>query len=212
MTAFCFWKKVQLLITITAILMSACSSLPKKEISDVQTGMASWYGPDFHGKATSSTEIYNMYDMTAAHRSLPFGTHVMVTNLNNGKSVKVKINDRGPFVKGRIIDLSYAAAQVLDAVGPGVIPVKLEILGQESPPLSGQRFAVQVGSFVNKENAISLRKELKNRFRDVYVSAFKTPAQTFYRVRIKAEDRENAESLTRRLHKEGLVSFIVEEF
>ena len=72
-----------------------------------------------------------MYDMTAAHRTLPFGTFVMVTNLDNGRSVKVKINDRGPFVKGRIIDLSYAAAQVLDAIGPGVVPVEIEVLPDE---------------------------------------------------------------------------------
>jgi len=136
----------------------------------------------------------------------------MVTNMNNGKSVKVKINDRGPFVEGRIIDLSFAAAQVLDAVGPGLIPVTIEILTDESPSISAPRFTVQVGSFVSKENAMSLYKKLKNTFKDVYVSDFQTPTQAFYRVRIKATDRKNAESLTRRLHKEGHVAFIVEEF
>jgi len=212
MNAYCFWIKTPLIIFITVFLMSACSSLPKKESSHVQTGLASWYGPNFHGKATSSREIYNMYDMTAAHRSLPFGTYVMVTNMNNGKSVRVKINDRGPFVEGRIIDLSFAAAEVLDAVGPGVIPVKIEVLANESPPNTAQRYAVQVGSFANKDNAVSLRKKLENTFRDVYVSAFQTPTQIFYRVRIKASDRDDAESLTRKLHKEGHVAFIIEEF
>jgi rare lipoprotein A len=212
MKAFCFLIKAPLLVFVTVFLMYTCSSLPRKESSNVQTGLASWYGPDFHGKKTSSSEIYNMYDMTAAHRSLPFGTYVMVTNMNNGKSVKVKINDRGPFVEGRIIDLSFAAAQVLDAVGPGVIPVKIEILTDESPSISAQRYAVQVGSFVSKGNAVSLQKKLKNTFRDVYVSAFRTLTQTFYRVRIKATDRENAESIARTLYKEGHVAFIVEEF
>ncbi|NOR12897.1 MAG: septal ring lytic transglycosylase RlpA family protein [Candidatus Aminicenantes bacterium] len=192
--------------------MYSCSSLPKKEPSLIQTGLASWYGPNFHGKTTSSREVYNMYDMTAAHRTLPFGTYVMVTNMDNGKSVKVKINDRGPFVEGRIIDLSYAAAQVLDAVGPGVIPVKIEILADESPPKSSQQYAVQVGSFTNKENARSLQKNLKKAFKEVYVSTFQTPTQTFYRVRIRATDRDDAESITRRLHKGGRVAFIVEEF
>lgn len=192
--------------------MVSCAGTPKKEPSNVQTGLASWYGPNFHGKTTSSSEVYNMHDMTAAHRTLPFGTHVMVTNLNNGKSVKVKINDRGPFVEGRIIDLSYAAAQVLNAVGPGVIPVAIEVLADESPPKSSLRYAVQVGSFVNKDNALSLQKLLKNTFRDVYVSSFQTPTQTFYRVRIKAVHREDAESITRRLNKEGYVAFIDEEF
>ena len=212
MKEFCLWTKASLFIFVSVSLMTACSSLPKKESSNVQTGLASWYGPNFHGKTTSSREIYNMYDMTAAHRSLPFGTYVMVTNLNNGRSVKVKINDRGPFVEGRIIDLSYAAAQVLDAVGPGIIPVKIEILTDESPSISAQRFVVQVGSFVSKDNASSLQKKLKKFFRDVYVSTFQTSKQTFYRVRIKASNRENAESITRRLHQEGYIAFIVEEF
>jgi len=212
MTKNCLQTKAPFIIFITVLLMYSCSSLPEIESSNVQTGLASWYGPNFHGKTTSSREIYNMYDMTAAHRSLPFGTYVMVTNMNNGKSVKVKINDRGPFVEGRIIDLSFAAAQVLDAVGPGVIPVKIEILVDESPPKSSQRYAIQVGSFANKENARSLQKKLKNTFRDVYVSAFQTPTQTFFRVRIKATDRHDAESITRRLNKEGYVAFVVEEF
>ena len=205
-------KILTLSLFLVILLIVSCHSVPKKEPSNVQTGLASWYGPNFHGKTTSSSEVYNMYDMTAAHRTLPFGTYVMVTNLDNGRSVKVKINDRGPFVKGRIIDLSYAAAQVLDAVGPGVVPVKIEVLTDESPPQSSVRYAVQVGSFANKENARSLQNKLKNTFREVYVSAFRTPTQTFYRVRIKAKDREDAESITRRLHKKDLVSFIVEEF
>jgi rare lipoprotein A len=153
-----------------------------------------------------------MYDMTAAHRTLPFGTYVMVTNLDNGRSVKVRINDRGPFVKDRIIDLSYAAARVLDAVGPGVVPVKIEVLVGDSPAQSPVRFAVQVGSFVNKENANSLQKKLKHDYRDVYVSVFRTHIQTFYRVRIKAPDREGAESITASLNRMGYAAFVVEEF
>ena len=201
-----------LFFCIVVSLILSCRSVPKKEPSLVQTGLASWYGPNFHGKTTSSREVYNMYDMTAAHRTLPFGTYVMVTNLDNGRSVKVKINDRGPFVKDRIIDLSYAAAQVLDAVGPGVVPVKIEVLVDESQPLSPVKYAVQVGSFANKENARALQKKLKNSFQDVYLSAFQTPTQTFYRVRIKATDRKNAESIALQLHKYELVAFIVEGF
>ncbi len=205
-------KALAISLFCMTLLMFSCRSVPKKVPSSVQTGLASWYGPNFHGKTTSSREVYNMYDMTAAHRTLPFGTYVMVTNLNNGRSVKVKINDRGPFVKDRIIDLSYAAAQVLDAVGPGVIPVKIEILADESPPLSSVRYAVQVGAFANKENAKSLQKRLRKTFPNVYVSAFQTPTQTFYRVRIKAADRNAAESIERQLRKKEFVAFIVEEF
>ncbi|RKX71460.1 hypothetical protein DRP53_01395 [candidate division WOR-3 bacterium] len=93
-------------------------------------GKASWYGKEFHGKRTASGEIFNMYAFTAAHRTLPFGTKVRVTNLANGKSVVVKINDRGPFVRGRIIDLSYAAAKKIGLVRMGVAKVKIEVLGR----------------------------------------------------------------------------------
>jgi rare lipoprotein A len=135
----------------------------------------------------------------------------MVTNLDNGRSVKVKINDRGPFVEGRIIDLSYAAAQALDAIGPGVVPVKIEILVDESPPQTSVRYVVQVGSFVNKNNARSLQKKLKTTFRDVYVSEFRTPTQTYYRVRIKSKDKDDAETTIHILQKMGMMGFIVEE-
>jgi len=94
-----------------------------------QTGTASWYGPGFHGNRTSSGEIYDQYDLTAAHPTLPLGTTVAVTNLQNGKTVEVRINDRGPFVKGRSIDLSYAAARSLGMIGPGTVPVRIEVLG-----------------------------------------------------------------------------------
>lgn len=204
-------KALALSFCVLASVVS-CTSIPKKEPSNVQTGLASWYGPNFHGKMTSSSEVYNMYDMTAAHQTLPFGTYIMVTNLINGKSVKVKINDRGPFVKNRILDLSYAAALVLDAIDPGVIPVKIEVLADESPPQLTLGYAIQVGSFTSKHNAQSLAKKLEKIFRDVYVSVFHTPTQVFFRVRIKAKDRDDAESIARRLTAEGQVAFVVEEF
>ncbi len=91
-------------------------------------GLASWYGPGFHGRRTASGEVFDMYKKTAAHRTLPFGTRVRVTNLSNGKSVIVRINDRGPAVKGRIIDLSYGAARALGMITQGVVRVKIEVL------------------------------------------------------------------------------------
>jgi rare lipoprotein A len=94
----------------------------------VETGLASWYGPRFHGKRTASGEVFNQEDFTAAHRTLPWGTKVKVTNIANGKSVAVRINDRGPFGKGRIIDISRAAARVLGMVGSGITTVRLEWL------------------------------------------------------------------------------------
>jgi rare lipoprotein A len=96
----------------------------------VEIGIASWYGPGFHGRRTASGEIYNMYAYTAAHKTLPLGTYVRVINLENGKSVVVRINDRGPFKKGRIIDLSYAAAKKIGMIEKGTARVRLEILSK----------------------------------------------------------------------------------
>src|SRR5215510_15533855 len=119
------------------LFLAACSlppsrvKLPPSPASEgriSQTGIASWYGPGFHGKATASGAIYDQNDLTAAHQTLPLGTRVMVTNLENGRSAELVINDRGPFAKGRIIDLSYAAGESLGMIGPGTIPVRLEVI------------------------------------------------------------------------------------
>jgi rare lipoprotein A len=177
---------------------------------NVQTGEASWYGAEFHGQPTSSREIYDMHDLTAAHNTLPLGTFVMVTNLNNGKSIVVRINDRGPFVKGRVIDLSYAAAKALDMIGPGTAPVRIEVLPNISPPASAQIFSVQVGSFVLKGNAEALRQELEKSFKGVYITPFTTPQQVYYRVRIRARARESAQELARQLSARGYIAIIFE--
>ncbi len=103
---------------------------PPLQIAQAVTGEASWYGPGFHGRTTANGEKFNQEELTAAHRSLPFGTKVRVTNINNGRSVVVRINDRGPFAAGRVIDLSAAAARIIGMVGSGIAPVRLEILGQ----------------------------------------------------------------------------------
>jgi rare lipoprotein A len=101
---------------------------PPGSLKHIQEGIASFYADEFHGRKTANGEIYDMYAMTAAHQALPFNTRVSVTNLDNGKKVIVRINDRGPFVKGRIIDLSYGAAGKIGMVGPGTARVRLEVL------------------------------------------------------------------------------------
>lgn len=120
---------------LSAVILTSCCSIDTSNCccllgGSSNYGRASWYGKEFHGKKTASGEKFNMYALTAAHKTLPFGTRVRVTNLANGKSVVVKINDRGPFVKGRIIDLSYAAAKKISLVGMGVVKVRLEIVGK----------------------------------------------------------------------------------
>lgn len=178
---------------------------------NVQTGTASWYGTEFHGKSTSSKEIYDMNDLTAAHNTLPLGTYVMVTNLANGRSVTVRINDRGPFAKDRVIDLSHAAAKALDMIGPGTALVRIEVLKNISPPLSSQKFSVQVGSFAVKKNALGLKKELEKNFAGVYISTFKTTQQIYYRIRIKAKTRQAAENIAENLLARGYTGIIFEE-
>ena len=113
---------------VVALVLWGCAYAPTYTGRPYQEGFASYYGKKFHGKKTASGEIFNMYDMTAAHRTLPFGTYVRVTNLENGRSVVVRINDRGPFAKGRIIDLSYAAAKRLGIIHKGVAKVRIDIV------------------------------------------------------------------------------------
>jgi rare lipoprotein A len=204
---------VKLAFALSALILSffSCASVKPPPSEIFQTGVASWYGPNFHGKTTSNKEIYDMHDLTAAHKSLPFGTYVVVTNMDNGKSVTVRINDRGPFVKGRIIDLSYAAAKAVDMIGTGTAPVRLEILTEISPKKSSQKFSVQVGSFIQEDNARALKKELRRNFKDVFISPFATKSRVYYRVRIKVKDRGAAEEIARRLTKAGYSAIVLEE-
>ena len=128
-----------------------------------EAGMASWYGHPYHGRASASGEIYDMEQMTAAHRTLPFGTMVRVHDLDNGKTVDVRINDRGPFVDGRIIDISHAAARAMEMIGPGTARVQLEILSAP-PPVEPPSFGVQVGAFRNRDNAENLRRAMEAKY------------------------------------------------
>ena len=135
-----------------------------------ETGIASWYGNPYHGRRAANGEIYDMEKLTAAHRTLPFGARVRVTNLDNGKNVEVRITDRGPFVDGRVIDLSRAAARQIAMLGPGTARVRLLILGYESPVDSARgEFAVQVGAFQEKPRAEKLKRQLERRFSPVDV-------------------------------------------
>ena len=177
-----------------------------------QTGMASWYGPGFHGHATTSGEPYDQHDLTAAHPTLPLGTRVRVTNLDNGRSVEVRVNDRGPFVKERAVDLSYAAASAIGVVGPGTAPVRIEIV--ERPPGGYTRvlYCVQVGSFSEAEKARALRAELAPRYGDVYISAVRARADLFYRVRVGPyTERRDAERCAREIARLGLPGVVTEE-
>lgn len=125
-----------------------------------ETGMASWYGPGFHGNHTASGEVYDMEAMTAAHRRLPFGTVVRVDNLDNGRSTEVRINDRGPFVDDRVIDLSRAAARAIGMLGPGTARVRLSVV-EMSEMLDCS--LVQVGAFADLDNAGEMERRMRER-------------------------------------------------
>jgi rare lipoprotein A len=162
-----------------------------------QEGIASWYGKKFHGRKTSNGETYDMYAMTAAHKTLPMNVHLKVTNLNNGKSTEVRVNDRGPFVRSRIIDLSYTAAKELGVVGPGTAPVRIEALGyrdnaqtdaapryRQPASYDAGPFMVQIGAFTVKANAYRLADKLKVQYGSSAVVEGWVNGQKFYRVRV----------------------------
>jgi rare lipoprotein A len=156
---------------LIACLVAALAGCHKKHVrtatpppprpGDTETGLASWYGYPYHGRQAANGEIYDMEKLTAAHRTLPFDTWVRVENLDNRKSVEVRITDRGPFVDGRIIDLSHAAARQIDLIGPGVARVRLEVLRAPSPKPSTGGFAVQVGAFRERANAERVRAAME---------------------------------------------------
>ena len=175
-----------------------------------EQGEASWYGVPFHGRQASNGEIYDMNKLTAAHRTLPFETMVRVTNEKNGKSTVVRITDRGPFVNNRIIDLSYAAAREIDSVGPGVVPVRLEVLSTGINPEAGF-FTIQVGSFRERANAERIRERLSAAYSPTFVKRYDTSSGTFYRVHVgKVSGEEAAKEFGDRLRlHEGVTPMVI---
>jgi rare lipoprotein A len=176
----------------------------------LEEGNASWYGVPFNGRRASNGEIYDMYKLTAAHRTLPFETMVRVTNLNNGKSTTVRITDRGPFVDNRVIDLSLAAAREIESVGPGVVPVRIEVLTPGIDPTGGF-FTVQVGAFRDQGNAQRLRDRLNLSYSPIFIQQYDSPDGLYYRVRVgKVSGEDAARQLGEQLRgREGFTPFVV---
>jgi rare lipoprotein A len=182
---------------------------PSAPLRMIEEGNASWYGVPYHGRKAANGEIYDMYKLTAAHRTLPFETIVRVTNLRNGKQTQVRINDRGPFVEGRIIDLSLAAAREIDMVGTGVARVRLELVS--GPAAMNGAFTVQVGAFLQRVNADKLRQSLERRYQPVFVFEYDSPKGMFYRVRVgRVASEAAANRLADKLRaQESLTTFVV---
>jgi rare lipoprotein A len=162
----------------------------------VETGLASWYGGPYHNRRGSNGEIYNMNAMTAAHRTLPLGSIVRVINVQSGRSTVVRITDRGPFVEGRILDLSRAAAKKIEILQAGIGMVRIEVLRTPSPLESGGRWAVQIGAFEQEHVADKLADHLSHRYQTAKVQCFSSPVGDWWvRVRVQDDDRKRAEEV-----------------
>jgi rare lipoprotein A len=185
---------------------------PPPPVSGVEVGVASWYGHPYHGRTAASGETYDMEQFTAAHRTLPFGTLVRVVNVENNKTVDVRINDRGPFVDDRIIDLSLAAARSIDLVGPGTARVRLEVL--QAPLVSAPGYyAVQVGAFQNHANAERLRAEMETRYGAARLAVRPGDPQIWRVLVGRAATVDDAGALAGRIRAEhdGKQAFVIRE-
>lgn len=184
-------------------------------VGEYQIGIASWYGNEEHGRQSASGLRFNKYEHTAAHRTLPLDTLVRVKNLENGKDVIVKINDRGPFIPGRIIDLSYAAAKSIDMIEKGTARVKVEVISlpREVPDPFIPKFTIQLGAFRDRTRAFGLRDDIRSRVsHEVRVEPFEYYGDTFYRVRVgRFEKKQDAERLAYELGSEGYVCRVIQE-
>jgi len=201
-------------VAFAVVLSAACAGrrppVAPGPPSTIEDGLASWYGIEEAGRATASGEIMDPERMTAAHRSLPFGSLVRVTDLETGRAVEVIVNDRGPHVDGRVIDLSFAAARELDLVARGVTPVRLQVLGLEGP-LAARRWRVQMGSFTDLRRAQELAVLLQAEgYSPVAVSPFQDSGAVYHRVWVgEYRERNGAESLARRLARDGHHGFVL---
>lgn len=204
-------------LKIIVLLLILVSCAPKKPPTveyipeGAKKGVASWYGAEFHGRPTASGEIYNMYDYTCAHREYPFGTKLKVINLKNNKDVVCTVNDRGPFIPGRDIDLSYASAKKIDLIATGTADVLMEPVGRDYSyvryvkysPISGA-LTIQVGAFKEIDNALRLKQSLSLKYQNVYINRAEIKGDTFYRVRVgKFMNYDEAYNLAKSMGQEG---------
>jgi rare lipoprotein A len=198
------------LALVAALLGTGCATTGgayKDKPGSTERGLASWYGPGFHGKQAANGEIYDQNQLTAAHRILPFETIVQVRNRDNGRRVEVRITDRGPFVRGRIIDLSYEAARQLEMLGPGVVPVEIRVVA--GGPVNGRSsdFWVQAGAFRDADEAKAFHRQLRQEFPEAKLSS----DGAWHRVRLGPFDkRKNAERTQKRLERRGIDAFLTQ--
>lgn len=183
--------------------LATSESLPEL----VQYGMASWYGEPFHGRLTANGERYDMYQLTAAHKQAPLGIHAIVTHVRTGRQVRVRITDRGPFVKNRLIDLSYGAARQLGMVEDGLAPVVIEFLPDTQPQIT---FVVQAGSYRDANNALTAKRRLSASYPNVSIRRLSQSKTPIYRVQLGPfKTRPQAETRARQVRQLGYKGLII---
>jgi rare lipoprotein A len=207
-------RRTSLALVALLLLTIACGKKVRTannppRLGSTETGVASWYGPPYHGRRAANGEIYDMEQLTAAHRTLPFNTWVEVRNLTNDKTVEVRVTDRGPFIDGRIIDLSRAAARAIDMIGPGISRVRLTIIAPPRQLPATEIFAVQTGAFQDRARAERVRSDMEIRFGKARL--VERPASpTIWRVLVGEEETlEAATALAQRIEAEGTNAFVV---
>jgi rare lipoprotein A len=179
-----------------------------------EVGLASWYGPPYSGRKGADGTVYDQNAMTAAHLTLPLGTMARVTNLETGQSVMVRITDRGPFVHGRILDLSLAAAKATGVYRAGVAKVRVEAFAAPTAAatastIPGGRWCVQIGAFMNQEDALSLKNDLMRRYTTAKVIEFAGPTGHWVRINPKFADKGTAEQVAESIHVPDAEPFLI---
>lgn len=212
------WSRslVLLFVPILVASLAACSGVPKPTyfpgypVGFVERGVASWYGPGFHGNKTANGERYDMHQLTAAHRTLPLGSIAVVRSITTGRQVTVRINDRGPFARGRVLDLSLAGAHALGMTGVGTDQIELRVVGYQGRNADMGVLRVQIGSFSDQQNALNLLERAKHLYSGGRVQVVDLPDGTRYRVQIGQFSREaQAEAAASYLESSlGLQAFV----
>lgn len=205
-----WFRPLAAVAVLAALLTSGCATSGRAYRGDrgyKEKGLASWYGPQFHGRRAANGEVYDMNQLTAAHRALPFETVVEVRNQENGRTVRLRITDRGPFVRGRIIDVSYEAARRLEMLGPGVVPVEIRVVTEGARATARGQYWVQAGAFRDPAQAKALYRELRKAYSDVKLSS----DGAWSRIRLGPfAKRKQAEKTQRDLQRRGVESFVTQ--
>ena len=189
-------------------MANAPAYAPAGRPASVEIGLASWYGPPYHGRQAADGSVFDQNAMTAAHRTLPLGTTIRVTNLGTGQEAMVKITDRGPFVAGRMLDLSVAAAKATGVYRVGIAKVKIEAFEHPTADPEG-RWCVQVGTFASATEAVQLKNELLRRYAAAKVIEFAGPTGFWVRITPAQPDREHTEKIMSAIKTSEAVPFLV---